>query len=121
MAAAWIDSTQAPQQTMYYFDNNATTRVAPEVVDAMVPRAIAMQKMMLRFTGPPLRGARVAEGQYRRVTLDATTNIRDPNPGIDAPLRAAFVDGKTGVLQPTKSRNPWLTPQTEDERCARGR
>ncbi|HLP76079.1 MAG TPA: cysteine desulfurase NifS, partial [Candidatus Paceibacterota bacterium] len=25
------------QQTIYYFDNNATTRVAPEVVDAMVP------------------------------------------------------------------------------------
>ena len=25
------------QQTIYYFDNNATTRVAPEVVDAMIP------------------------------------------------------------------------------------
>ncbi|MGN6553016.1 MAG: cysteine desulfurase NifS [Verrucomicrobiota bacterium] len=25
------------QQTIYYFDNNATTRVAPEVVDAMMP------------------------------------------------------------------------------------
>src|SRR5215468_356561 len=25
------------EQTVYYFDNNATTRVAPEVVDAMVP------------------------------------------------------------------------------------
>jgi cysteine desulfurase len=25
------------EQTMYYFDNNATTRVAPEVVDAMLP------------------------------------------------------------------------------------
>ena len=25
------------QQPIYYFDNNATTRVAPEVVDAMVP------------------------------------------------------------------------------------
>jgi cysteine desulfurase len=25
------------QQTVYYFDNNATTRVAPEVVDAMLP------------------------------------------------------------------------------------
>ncbi len=25
------------QQSIYYFDNNATTRVAPEVVDAMIP------------------------------------------------------------------------------------
>jgi cysteine desulfurase len=25
------------QQSLYYFDNNATTRIAPEVVDAMVP------------------------------------------------------------------------------------
>src|SRR3954466_15794584 len=25
------------QQPVYYFDNNATTRVAPEVVDAMLP------------------------------------------------------------------------------------
>ena len=25
------------QQKVYYFDNNATTRVAPEVVDAMIP------------------------------------------------------------------------------------
>jgi cysteine desulfurase len=25
------------QQKVYYFDNNATTRVAPEVVDAMLP------------------------------------------------------------------------------------
>src|SRR5882672_4968083 len=25
------------QQPIYYFDNNATTRVAPEVVDAMIP------------------------------------------------------------------------------------
>ena len=25
------------QQKFYYFDNNATTRVAPEVVDAMIP------------------------------------------------------------------------------------
>ena len=24
-------------QKVYYFDNNATTRVAPEVVDAMIP------------------------------------------------------------------------------------
>ena len=25
------------QQKLYYFDNNATTRVAPEVIDAMIP------------------------------------------------------------------------------------
>ena len=25
------------QPAIYYFDNNATTRVAPEVVDAMIP------------------------------------------------------------------------------------
>src|SRR5215216_4499768 len=25
------------QPSLYYFDNNATTRIAPEVVDAMVP------------------------------------------------------------------------------------
>ena len=25
------------QQTVYYFDNNATTRIAPEVLDAMLP------------------------------------------------------------------------------------
>ena len=24
-------------RTVYYFDNNATTRIAPEVVDAMIP------------------------------------------------------------------------------------
>src|SRR3954471_2277273 len=36
------------QQTTYYFDNNATTRIAPEVVDAMLP-------FLREFWGNPSR------------------------------------------------------------------
>src|SRR6267142_5616416 len=32
-----IMSLRMTEQTVYYFDNNATTRVAPEVIDAMLP------------------------------------------------------------------------------------